>query len=388
MMRETARLAAEQVAIPVGCRDVAAARAAFASIARIDLDHRHPPLFRLVLEEEHQLAVGPSVDLGTLRLSQAAVTDTVELFDGNDRASGFVGEVNDIAAYLVIDGLHEALLPAGQPFQRSAHRMRRSLCLPPLERRAHTQIAVTHMLRVPATAPVMPLAIRRSGQHIDAPIDTDDGIVRSGLFANLLLERERQKDLATVDREAAVAEGPISKLVLQIGWAGERNRLASPGDGPQRQAGRAQRDIATTLAALQDNRLLPELTRSRRHDTVRAQRCVFRCDVPDTGLGDLCRQPTLPSRPIRQSMKAHRIGEAASIERNAANGVAGFRPDNNRLPRYVERQGDLEFDGANDLRHAPNISCRVGIFNTRWIRPSGQPAFRCQLKQAVPGRRS
>jgi hypothetical protein len=383
-MCKTARLTSKQVSAPVARRDISAARAAFARVARVNLDHRHAAFFSLVLDEEHQLPVSPAVDFGPLGLPQAPLANAVELFDREDRAPGLFSKTDDGATDFVIDGLHEPRLSAGQPFQQPAHGMRRMLCLFPLESGANMQVAVTRVLGMPAPAPIVASAIRRSGKHIDSAVDADDSIVRRSLFRNLLFKRQHQKYFATAHQKATVAEGPIVEFILQVRRARERDGFTASAHGPERQAGRSQRHVAAAFAALQDDRLVPEQARAHWLDAIRAHRRILRSDVPDARLSDLGRQSAPSSRSVGQGVQSHRIRYASGLKSDAAHGVAGFRPSRDSLPRHVERQRNLQFGCTNDFRHRADVSVCVGIFKR--FRPSGRPPFLCRLKAAVPRR--
>lgn len=113
--------------------------------------------------------------------------------------------------------------------------------------------------------------------------------------------------------------------------------------------GLPQRHVATTLAALQDHRLPPEQTRAKRFHAFRAHRGTFRGDVPDTGLRDLGGQTAGFGRLISQTVPTNYVGNAAVIEGDAADGVAGFRPCLNRALRRLNRHGKFHVEGADNF---------------------------------------
>ena len=356
--------ALEFMPFPVGGFGVPAARATFAGASRIDFDDRHAVRFRLVANEEGELTVGPFVDLASNLLAQAFPTDAVQRFNRDDRTSGLIGKGNDRLRHFVVDGLHEPLLPAGQPFERLGDRSRPTLCLSPLERRADTQITVANMLSVPAFAHPVAFAVCGAGENIDAAIDTDDGIVRARTDLDILLERQGEENAFAGDDQPSVSEHPALDLVAEIRRARERHSFDAAIDRPDRQTGSAQGNIAPACAALQDHSLGVEPRRSGEDMLIGPCRGVFAGDVPDAGRGNLSGEPASARNVIAELVKPDGVGETSVLESNPTDCVARISPRRNRSSRDVDRQVDLQFDCAGYFRHKTYISDLPGFVNS------------------------
>jgi hypothetical protein len=235
------------------------------------------------------------------------------------------------------------------------------------------RIAVTHVPSVSVFTPIMAFAIRCRGSRVDAPIDADHGVMRSGLGFDLLVERQCEEDPATAHRPARVAKRSAVELIWQI------TRPGPP-----------QRNVASPLAVLQDNRPPPQQTRGMRSRAIRAHCGISRGDAPNRELREVGRQTTRFGRLVSRTVPVNQVGKAAVIEADAADGVTGLLPCLNGPLRRLNGHRKSRREGADDFHPTVGYCASCPILNranSPSLRPLAEPAFRRRLKATVPCRR-
>jgi hypothetical protein len=265
--------------------------AALAGVFRVNPNHIHAKVLRLVADKLFKLIEGPAVQIRALFLSESPpVADTAKVFDRNRRVAGVLGELNDAATDAVVLVPHKAPLSPRQPFQGTPRGAAARLCLFPLERSAGFGVVVADMIGMPAAKEALAFAVGDGGQHVNAPVYAYHGIVGFGNRFDLSLEGDRKKNIPFANKEPGIAELPVREIVGELGFAVEGNAFDPACKGPHAQALTGEAEVPATFSSLQgdstvlkDDRLLQGLLGG-------ACGGVFGRDLPDRILRDLGRE--------------------------------------------------------------------------------------------------
>lgn len=344
--------------MPVSFLGMSAPRAALAGVFRVNPDHVHATDFSLVADKLFKLIEGPAVQIRALFLSESSpVADTAQVFNRNRRIPGVCGEFDEASANDMIHVSLKASSSARQPFQGAPHGAAPRLCLFPLERSAHPEVAGADVVDMSATKEALPFAIGDGRQHLDAPVYAHHGIVGFAHGNNLTLKGDRQVDLVLTDEKPGVPKLPVRKVVGELGFAVEGERLLSSFERPYAQALAGEAKVPASLATLQSDRALPKDDRLLEGPLGGACCSVLTGDVADSVLGDLGRQPEAGAHlTIGEVVQPHGIGDAALLERHPADEITGARPCLHRSVGCARVQVELDSGCPRDFRHADILS--------------------------------
>ena len=227
------------------------------------------------------------------------------------------------------------------------------------------QVSITNVLSVPAFSHPVALTISCAGEHVNPPVNTDDGVVGSGAIFNLLLKAECEKNGLADDRQAPVAKSPIGNLFIKTGRSGEWYGLHASVYGPDRQSRCRKRNVSSALPTLEHDGLRLKDGRGLQNVFVGPGGSVHAANVSDARLGDLGGETVSLSYLVGQRVQLNCVTDASFIKSDATHRITGFCPCLYGALRRVERHVYFELDGSDYFQHGDTLRCVLEEINDK-----------------------